>query len=218
MPKAQDGVTRKSERTLLLALLMSAPGPLVTGIAAITSRSTTQLADFVRRTAELVATFVSWWVFRRVANHPDGGAAYKQKMERIANRTVAVAMLFSGVALLAVGVIRLFVQQAGGRSVLGLVIAALGLVVNTAFFFRYRGIVRRQYDAVIAAQQKLYQAKAIVDVCVVAALAMVTFLPLHPATKYIDAVGSMAVALYLLYSGARMYRQLRQQENGGSAA
>lgn len=203
MSAGDDKIARRSERTLLVALLMSAPGPLLTAIAAITSRSTTQMADFVRRTSELVATFVSWWVFRRVSRRGED-AAYRVRMERLAGRTVAIAMLLSAVALLAVGVLRLLSPRPGGSSPMGLVIAVLGLVANTIFFFRYRGIVRRQYDAVIAAQQRLYQAKAVVDLCVVAALAMVALLPGHPATQYVDALGSMVVAVYLGISGTRM--------------
>jgi chromatin segregation and condensation protein Rec8/ScpA/Scc1 (kleisin family) len=53
----EQAVTR--EKTLLTALLLSLPGPLVTGIAAITSHSTTQLADFMRRSSELVALFLA---------------------------------------------------------------------------------------------------------------------------------------------------------------
>jgi hypothetical protein len=60
------------EKTLLTALLLSAPGPLVTGIALITSHSTTQLADFIRRGVELVAIFISWWVFRQLHRNAAG--------------------------------------------------------------------------------------------------------------------------------------------------
>ena len=52
------------ERTLLASVLLSSPGPLVLGAALIYGRSSTQLADFVRRTVELAAIIVSWIVFR----------------------------------------------------------------------------------------------------------------------------------------------------------
>jgi len=54
------------EKTLLTALLLSLPAPLVTGIAVISSHSTTQLADFIRRTVELLALIISWWIFRQL--------------------------------------------------------------------------------------------------------------------------------------------------------
>jgi hypothetical protein len=53
---------------------------------------------------------------------------------------------------------------------------------------------------VIAGQQQLYRAKASVDLCVVAALATVAIAPCHPATRYVDLLGS----LYLVWSGVRL--------------
>ena len=43
------------QRTLLAAMLLSLPGPLVLGAGLLLGRSSTQLADFIRRTAELGA-------------------------------------------------------------------------------------------------------------------------------------------------------------------
>ena len=47
------------QRTLLAAMLLSLPGPLVLGAGLLLGRSSTQLADFIRRTAELGAIIVS---------------------------------------------------------------------------------------------------------------------------------------------------------------
>ena len=56
----------------------------------------------------------------------------------------------------------------------------------------------------IAGQQQLYRAKVLVDVCVVAALAAVAIAPGHPVTRYVDLLGSVIVAVYLLWNGLRM--------------
>ncbi len=80
----------------------------------------------------------------------------------------------------------------------------LGLLTNGWFWRRYTVLTREQYSAVIAAQQQLYRAKARVDLCVVAALAAVAIAPTHPATRYVDLLGSVMVAGYLLWSGLRM--------------
>ena len=42
------------------------------------------------------------------------------------------------------------------------------------------------------------------DLCVVTALAAVAIAPAHPATRYVDILGSVTVAGYLLWSGLRM--------------
>lgn len=192
------------EKTLLIALLLSLPGPLVTGLAAISSQSTTQVADFIRRTVELVALFLSWWVFRRLQRNLALSEADRVGLERMAGLSAAGTMICSGVVMLIVAMSRLSVFEPGGRVTLGLIIAALGFLTNTWFWRRYTILTREQYSSVIASQQKLYRAKASVDLCVVAALTAVAIAPTHPATRYVDILGSIIVAGYLLWSGLRM--------------
>ncbi|KPL81654.1 cation transporter [Levilinea saccharolytica] len=194
------------EKTLLTALLLSAPGPLFTGYAMLTSHSTTQLADFIRRGVELVALFLSWWVFRQLQRSAAQSEADRARLERTAGFSVAGAMICSGLVMLGVAVSRLSIFEPGGKVIFGLVIAFLGLLANTWFWRRYTVLTREQYSAVIAAQMGLYRAKASVDLCVVAALAAVALAPSHPATRYVDILGSVMVAGYLLWSGLRMAR------------
>ncbi len=201
------------EKTLLIALLLSTPGPLLTGIAAVTSRSTTQLADFIRRSMELVALFLSWWLFRRLQHRQEIGASDQARLERIAGLSVAAAMGCTGVVMLIVALSRLAVFEPGGNVTMGLIIAVLGLLANSWFWRRYTAMTREQFSSIIAAQMQLYRAKAIVDLCVVAALSAVAVAPYHPATRYIDILGSIAVAAYLLWSGVRTARN--QGKSGG---
>lgn len=191
----------KREKTLLTAVLLSAPGPLVTGLAAISSHSTTQLADFIRRSAELVALIVSWWVFHTLQRHQPLNETRQSRLERLAELSVAGAMGCSGIIMLMIALSRFSAYQPAGNVISGLVIAVLGLLTNTWFWRRYASLTHEQFNPITAAQQKLYRAKAWVDLCVVIALTAVTIAPDHPATRYIDIVGSITVAIYLLYSG-----------------
>ncbi|HNT77401.1 MAG TPA: cation transporter [Anaerolineae bacterium] len=192
------------EKTLLTALLLSAPGPLVTGLATLSSHSTTQLADFIRRDMELVALFLSWWVFRQLQRNTGLNAAEQSRLERAAGLSVAGTMLCSGLVMAIVALSRLSVYEPGGKVLSGLIIAILGLITNGAFWRRYTVLTREQYSSVIAAQQSLYRAKASVDLCVVTALTAVAVSPAHPATRYVDILGSIIVAGYLLWNGLRM--------------
>lgn len=194
------------ERTLLTALLLSAGGPVFTGLAVVSSQSTTQLADFIRRGVELVALFLSWWVFRQIQRSAAMGEPDRYRLERMAGLGVAAAMICSGVVMLIVALSRLTAFEPGGNVTLGLTIAVLGILTNGWFWRRYTAMTREQYSSVIAAQQNLYRAKTIVDFCVFAALAAIAIAPAHPATPYVDLVGSIAVAGYLLWSGVRTAR------------
>lgn len=201
--------SRRRERVLLTALLLSAPGPIALGIPAVISHSATQMADFVRRTAELVALFVAWWIFRRLQQLRATDSASRAHLERVASLTVAGALLCSGIAMAVAGAARLFTDKVSGNVLVGLVIAALGLLVNTWFWQRYQNMARERFDAVIAGQQRLYRAKVAVDLSVVTALALIVIAPAHPATRYIDALGCTIVAYYLLHNSLGMLRKNR---------
>lgn len=199
------------EKTLLTALLLSALGPAVTGLAALSSHSATQLADFIRRTVELVALFLSWWVFRRLQRNADIDKAAQARLERLAGLSVAGTMMCSGVVMMTVALSRLSVFEPSGSVISGLTIAVLGLLTNGWFWRRYTILTREQYSSVIAAQQQLYRAKASVDLCVVIALTAVAVAPLHPLTRYVDILGSIIVAGYLLWTGIRTAQSHRVQ-------
>lgn len=194
----------RREKTLLAALLLSMWAPLTTGLAVLLSNSSTQLADFIRRSVELAALFISWLVFRRLRHDPAATPAATARLERLAALSVAAALGGSGFALLIVALSRIHAFDPGGNVYPGLVIATLGLITNTWFWWRYRAFDREQNSPIIAAQRRLYSAKALVDLCVIAALTMVAVNPLHPITRLVDLSGSVVVAAYLLWSGLRI--------------
>lgn len=191
--------SKSGERTLLASVLMSSPGPIVVGAALFFGRSSTQLADFIRRTAELIALIVSWVVFRIVQNKDELSLARKVELERIANSCVGATMCLSGPIIL---VAALFSSNIGqGNVIPGLVIAVLGIIVNSWFWLRYRRLNQEDPNAIFAVQSKLYRAKSLVDFCVVVALATVAVAPGTPFARYVDLVGSIIVSGYLIVNG-----------------
>lgn len=187
------------EKTLLASVLLSSPGPIVVGAGLFLGRSSTQLADFIRRTAELAAILVSWVVFRLIHKGVEPDAARNFRLERTANLCVGAAMCLSGAAM---ALIALFSDAAEkGNVIPGLVIAVLGVTTNTWFWLRYRMLNREKPDAILAAQARLYRAKSLVDACVTAALAVVAIMPGTPAARIMDLGGSIIVAVYLIASG-----------------
>ena len=198
--------TEKRQKTLLASLLLSLWAPLATGIAVIMSRSVTQIADFIRRTVELFVLLLSWLVFRYLTRDEGVPEETKKKWESIVNLSVAVALGISGLIMLFLAFFRLQSFRPGGNVSLGLTIAVLGLIVNLWFWQRYSVLGREASDPIINAQRQLYLAKVFVDLCVISALSAVAFMPAHAVTRHIDILGSVAVALYLLWSSFRFYK------------
>jgi divalent metal cation (Fe/Co/Zn/Cd) transporter len=197
----------KRQKTLLVALLLSMWAPLATGIAVVLSASTTQLADFIRRSVELAALFTAWLVFRHISRK-EPGADEKARLEKITGLITAGALLCSGVVVLVVAVSRIDNFEPGGNVYPGMIIAALGLFTNSWFWRRYSRFNLERYSPIMDSQSALYRAKAFVDLCVLAALTSVAINPEHFTTRYIDLMGSGAVFIYLLWSGVSSGRSV----------
>lgn len=202
---------KSGERTLLASVLLSSPGPIVVGLGLFLGRSSTQLADFIRRSAELASIIVSWIVFRILHKNGKPDAARKEKLEPIANLCVGVAMCLSGAAILFVALFSPNTEK--GNVIPGLVIAVLGVTTNTWFWLRYRKLNREEPDAILAVQSKLYRAKSLVDACITIALTVVAISPASPAAWYVDLVGSIIVAVYLVMNGIITIRDRNMEHN-----
>jgi divalent metal cation (Fe/Co/Zn/Cd) transporter len=190
---------RSGERTLLASVVLSSPGPIVVGMGLFLGRSSTQLADFIRRTVEMVAIVVSWIVFRILHRNDESDLMLKSKLECTANWCVGGAMCLSGMVMMLVALLSPSVEK--GNVIPGLVIAVLGVTTNSWFWLRYRKLDRENPDAILAAQSKLYSAKSLVDACVAIALTVIALAPAAPAARYVDVGGSAIVATYLVING-----------------
>lgn len=201
------------ERTLLTSLILSAPGPIVVGIGLFLGRSSTQYADFVRRTAELAAIVVSFFVYRALHNGKETEALREKKLEDMANAFVGGAMCLSGAAM---AFLALFSAQAQkGNVIPGLIIALLGVTANTWFSLRYKKLSSDGKSTILTAQSRLYRAKALVDGCVTLALSAVAVAPLSRVAQGMDLFGSLMVAAYLLLSGMTILRENGMAAKGG---
>lgn len=207
---------KSGEGTLLASVLLSAPGPLVVGLGLLVGRSATQLADFIRRSAELAAIVVSWIVFRKIRKEGTMDIVRKRKLERWSNFAVGTAMVLSGGAMLMVALFLTSTEK--GNVIPGLVIAVLGVITNTWFFFRYRGMDRKTPNRIFQVQSRLYLAKSLVDGCVVIALGVIVIMPNAGFTAYVDVVGSVVVALYLIANGLLTIRGKNLETVGSSGS
>lgn len=201
-PELQKGTDRR-QKTLLASLLLSLWAPLATGIAVLLSHSITQVADFVRRTLEFLVLLLSWLVFRYLTKGRGADEETKKRWERIVNLSVGLTLGVSGLVMLFLALFRFQNFRPGGNVIPGLIIAILGFIVNLWFWQRYSALERESPQPIIGAQCRLYLAKIFVDTCVILALGAVALLPGHAVTRHIDALGSVAVSIYLLWSAWR---------------
>lgn len=113
-------------------------------------------------------------------------------------------MLLSGFAMLIVAALSFNAEK--GNVVPSLIIAFLGVITNSWFWFRYRKLDREQPDTILSVQSKLYLAKSVVDISVAIALAFVALTPTSPFVGYVDLTGAVVVAAYLMITGINTIR------------
>ena len=196
-----DRHTKSGSRTLLLSVLMSAPGPLVVGLGLLAGRSSTQIADFVRRSAELLAIIMSFVVYEITTKDGRAESGKREKLERRSNAFVGAMMCLGGSFMVLLALMA--DAEDKGNVIPGLAIAVMGVIANTAFWLKYTRLNKRQPNAILRVQSRLYRAKSLVDTCVTIALLSVVIAPQSVVSGWLDFAGSLIVALYLIWCGIR---------------
>ena len=194
-----DQEKKSGYRTLLISVLMSSYGPVILGLGLRVGHSSTQIADFTRRSAELLALVVAFIVYAVTNRRQDMAERQKQELERRGNLFTGVIMCVSGLSMLLLSVLSADTDK--GNVIPALAIAFLGVVANSIFWQRYTSLYRKQGNAILGVQARLYGAKTAVDVCVVIALAAVLIFPGTKASFWLDRIGSMLVSLYMIRCG-----------------
>ena len=201
---------KSGSRTLLMSVLMSAPGPLVVGLGLLAGHSSTQIADFVRRSSELLAIIMAFAVYKITAKDGTCDETKKATLERISNTFVGAMMCIGGCFMIALTLMSDTTDK--GNVIPGLAIAVLGVIANTIFWCKYAKLNKAEPNAILAVQARLYRAKSLVDSCVTVALLSVVIAPTSNLSIWLDFIGSLIVAAYLIWCGIQtIYESLKRQ-------
>ena len=192
---------KSGARTLLMSVVMSAPGPLVVGLGLLSGRSTTQIADFVRRSAELLAIIMSFVIFKLTSKGEKCDEERKRRLEKGSNIFVGAMMCLGGTLMVLLTLTSENTDK--GNVIPGLAIALLGVVANSAFWRKYTLLNKSEPNAILMVQSRLYRAKTMVDSCVTIALLSVLIAPETAVSYWLDFIGSLIVAVYLIWCGVR---------------
>lgn len=192
-----------------MSVIMSSPGPLVVGLGLLVGQSSTQIADFVRRSIELMAIVLSFVVFCITTKEDRVDEVKKQQYERSTNILVSLAMVISGIIMIALA---LFSESEEKGNVLpSILIALLGLIANSTFWVRYRKLGADSGNKLLLAQSNLYRGKTLVDASVFVALSFVLVSSNTDISHAVDLVGTVCVSLYLAFTGAKMmYSEIKR--------
>lgn len=201
---------KSGARTLLMSVIMSSPGPLVVGLGLLSGRSSTQIADFVRRSAELLAIIMSFVIYKLTTKGDVCDEAKKAKLEKASNIFVGAMMCIGGILMILLTLAS--ENEDKGNVIPGLAIAVLGVVANSLFWRKYTRLNKTEPNAILMVQARLYRAKTLVDSCVTVALLSVLIVPGTAVSYWLDFFGSLIVALYLIWCGCRTIYEAAKSE------
>ena len=192
---------KAAKRTLLWSVIMSSPGPLVVGLSLFIGNSSTQTADFIRRTAEFIAILMSFIIYKIAENEKFSDETKKERLERTSNLAVGVLMTLGGAIMTVLALTAHSTDK--GNVTPGLVIAILSASANAVFWQKYERLGKKRANPILTVQARLYRAKTLIDSCVTVALITVIVLPDSKISHLLDIGGSVIVAVYLLNSGIK---------------
>ena len=192
---------KSGSRTLLMSVVMSSPGPLVVGLGLLSGRSSTQIADFVRRSAELLAIIMSFVVYKLTTKGDECDEIKKAKLEKGSNIFVGAMMCIGGIFMIILTL--LSDTEDKGNVIPGLAIAVMGVIANSLFWKKYTQLNKAEPNAILSVQARLYRAKTMVDSCVTIALLSVLIAPGTQISYWLDFIGSLIVGVYLIWCGGR---------------
>ena len=200
---------KSGAKTLLMSVIMSAPGPLVVGLGLLSGRSSTQIADFVRRSAELLAIIMSFVIYKLTTKGDVCDENKKKKLEKGSNIFVGAMMCVGGALMVLLTLMS--DNEDKGNVIPGLAIAVMGVIANSLFWRKYTLLNKAEPNAILMVQARLYRAKTLVDSCVTVALLSVLIAPETAVSYWLDFAGSLIVAVYLIWCGVRtIYEEIRK--------
>ena len=200
---------KSGAKTLLMSVIMSSPGPLVVGLGLLSGRSSTQIADFVRRSAELLAIIMSFVIYKLTTKGDVCDENKKKKLEKGSNIFVGAMMCVGGALMVLLTLMS--DNEDKGNVIPGLAIAVMGVIANFLFWRKYTLLNKAEPNAILMVQSRLYRAKTLVDSCVTVALLSVLIAPETAVSYWLDFAGSLIVAVYLIWCGVRtIYEEIRQ--------
>lgn len=199
---------KKRERTLFLSWTLSAWAPFAIGYSFFLSGAATLFADWFRKTIELLALFLSWFIYRKIiSTKKPKKEIYIEKLEKKSSLIVALSMLLSFFVITLNSILQIINPNSGkGDNRLGLLFAIMGSIVNCFFWIRNYSFTKEKKSQLFEAQWKLYRLKTILDFNVIIVLSAGFYIRNQIYISLIDLIGSLFIALFLLISAIKLIK------------
>ncbi len=187
------------EKTLRIAWLLALWSPLTYGIAVILGQSMLMVADLIRRTAELFVLFSSWYTYQKSKDPTITKEEILAGEEKISTK-IAFVLYLSALVIILRALFSLSSPSPVGRVGMGIFLGIMGIGVNGYFWMKHRRYAKKEESPMFESQWRLFRSKTVLDFWVVLNLTASLRLQGNALGAYVDPLGSITVALVLLFS------------------
>lgn len=184
-----------------ISVLVTAITLAITGYAAYISNSATLLADFLKCLVEFVAIFLAFLIILRTETLDVSRYNYGfGKIEQLSSSIVAVAMFCSGLLCIGVAVERFLDPKPIEGAYFGFIFALLSVLGNGFMWYRFKVLNKDKPSPISNSQSRLFFSKMAASSVVVISLLFSLNANVLPILLYGDAIGSLFLALFLMFS------------------
>ncbi|MBM4464408.1 MAG: cation diffusion facilitator family transporter [Chloroflexi bacterium] len=195
------GISQEKERSVRAGWLLGLFSLLPTVLAVIIGHSTTLLAGLFKMVCETLASFLAWLSLRKVARGETGVYQYGYgKLENLSSLAVAGAMVISFTIVLYGAIDRVRHPAPIGQVWLGLLTTSIAFALNVWLWLKNYRLARKDPSPIMESQWRLFRTKSINNLSVISALGLSVLLRSYSWSLYIDPLGSLIVAGFLLSS------------------
>lgn len=198
-------LTHERSRTITFSLLTTGASLIPTVYVAVISNSLTLFTDLLRCAVEFLAILVAFLISRQT--RPENLKRYNygfSKLEHLSSLTVGAAMAVAFIVATFSALQRIVAPEVVVNAGLGLILAVLSVLGNLYIWAKNAALARRAPSPITQAQARLFLSKTVACLVVAISLSMTIFFKESAIGMHADALGSLAVAGFLLYSSYHM--------------
>jgi cation diffusion facilitator family transporter len=202
---ATRGLLQEKESSLKASLCFLVVCIILKIFTTILGGSLTQVTDLFRSISEALAVGFSFISLRKTSRGRDDIHQFGYgKLESLAGIIVVAVILITVLVVIFGMVIRLQNPPAVGMVGYGLILAIFSFFVDFYFWRRNYQISLKEHSPLMESNWRLFRSKAAVNVLVVMTLALSLLFRNNSGVIYIDIIGTVAVAGYMLFTAYRL--------------
>ena len=197
----KTGFAQEKESSVRTGWLLGLIGLFPGVVSVIIGHSTTILADFFKTACETFANFLAWLSLRRVAKGKTGVFQYGYgKLENMSSLIVAGAMAIAFAIVFYGAIDRIRNPAPVGQVWLGFLTTSIAFALNVWLWLKNYRLARKDPSPIMESQWRLFRTKAINNLSTILVLGFSVLLRPYSWSLYIDPLGSLIVAGFLLSS------------------